>query len=145
MSSGREGTIGQMKYGTQGDAVYYPNASGDNPMSTAATDFELASSPAKLLVADLLQRLPDAVSVERIIAEIREVAGQDETEKSAALRAIERMRSNATFEDIGDEIRLLIALREADDEIKAGLGIPHEDVMRTVESWFAPSSGHPKP
>jgi hypothetical protein len=117
----------------------------DESMSAAVTEVDLASAPAKQLVAELLQRLPDGVSVQRIIAEIREVAGMDDTEHGAALRAIERMQRDATYEEIEDEIRLLIGLREADEEIEAGLGIPHDEVKRTVESWFSPSSGPPKP
>jgi predicted transcriptional regulator len=64
-----------------------------------------------------------------------ERARVDESDKSAAMAAIERLPDSAIFDDILEEVKVLIALREADEDIAAGRVIPHEEVKRIVATW----------
>ena len=64
-----------------------------------------------------------------------ELARGNESDKSAAIAAIERLPDSATFDDILEEVNVLIALREVDEDIAAGRLIPHEEVKRIVATW----------
>lgn len=117
-------------------------------MSSATVELEqVDSTSAKAEVIDLLRRLPDNVSLERIVEEIIMTACEKEVEsdRSLALAAISRLPTSATFEDIEDEIQLMIGLREADDDIAAGRVFSHEEVMRIAASWSTQSSGPHEP
>lgn len=125
-------------------------------MTNDVVDSDLANAPSKLLVADLLARLPEHLSLAAIADEVNHLARlreehvasqkrndiaqnviaeeyqQDEPELSQALEMLRRMPSASTFEDILEEVTILIALREADEDVAAGRVIPNEEVKRIL-------------
>jgi len=49
---------------------------------------------------------------------------------------LKRMPPETTLGEFADEILLLEALREGTNSLRAGKGIPHEEVMREFAPWL---------
>jgi len=58
-----------------------------------------------------------------------------DSDKRLALSVINGLPDHATMAEIMAELRLHAALNDAADELDEGKGIPHEEVVRTVNSW----------
>ena len=56
--------------------------------------------------------------------------------KELALDVIKRLPDNATMHELTEEL-FAAAVREGLAELDAGKGIPHEEVKRQFDSWFA--------
>jgi hypothetical protein len=61
------------------------------------------------------------------------------TAKAQVLEAVKKLPETATYEEIAKRIELLAAIREAQDEIARGQGVPLEDVLREIPSWVTKS------
>ncbi len=61
------------------------------------------------------------------------------TAKAEVLDVIHKLPETASFGEIAKRIELLAAIREAQEQIKRGEGIPLEDVLREIPSWVTKS------
>lgn len=61
------------------------------------------------------------------------------TAKAEVLDVIQKLPETASFGEIAKRIELLAAIREAQEQIKRGEGIPLEDVFREIPSWVTKS------
>ena len=70
------------------------------------------------------------------------------SDKEMAMESIERLPANATLQQIRDRVAFLAAIKEAEDSLDRGEGIPHEQVRGQIatwaKSWHSKSSGRPK-
>jgi hypothetical protein len=57
--------------------------------------------------------------------------------KALVREVLDRMPENASFQEIVDEIRLLIALEESAQEIRDGKGIPQSEAMERTRRWLS--------
>ena len=67
-----------------------------------------------------------------------ETKTQEKTTLSAkewAISVIREMPDNVTLEEISDEMKLLVALQVSIAQADAGQTIPHEEVVRRMQSW----------
>lgn len=62
---------------------------------------------------------------------------KSDTDKQLALEAIRKLPDDATFEEIKDEIDLLMAIDEGIKDADAGRVISHEDMKRQVKQWLS--------
>lgn len=61
------------------------------------------------------------------------------TAKADVLEIVQQLPDTATFGEIAKRIELLAAVREAQEQIKRGEGIPLDDVLREIPSWVTKS------
>jgi hypothetical protein len=76
-----------------------------------------------------------ARTCERLAEADRDGYGSNMTVKEQVLLAIERLPEDADFKDVKDEIALLAALREAEDDIAAGRTVTNEEMRRRIGAW----------
>ena len=71
------------------------------------------------------------------------------SDKEIVLDAIKHLPEKATMAEIRTRIEFLAALKEAEDSLDRGEGIPHEEVKKQLASWTTKwrvkSSGQRKP
>jgi hypothetical protein len=58
-------------------------------------------------------------------------------DKQLVLERVRDLPESATLEEITEEILILAKLRRAEEESKAGLGVPAADVREQLASWLA--------
>lgn len=56
--------------------------------------------------------------------------------KEQLIAAFEQLPDDATWEDAEKRVRILHGIDQAERDIDAGKGIPHEEVVRRFESWL---------
>ena len=56
--------------------------------------------------------------------------------KQQVLTAINRLPDDIDFNDIAEEIAFLAALEEAEDDIRSGKLIAHDQIRARVDSWL---------
>ena len=61
------------------------------------------------------------------------------TAKAEVLEIVQKLPETASYDEIAQRIELLAGIREAQEEIKRGEGIPLEDVLREIPSWVTTS------
>ncbi len=62
------------------------------------------------------------------------------TAKAHVLEAVKKLPETATYEEIAKRVELLAAVREAQEQIQRGEGIPLEDVLREISpAWVTKS------
>jgi len=59
------------------------------------------------------------------------------TNKDRAIKAIQELPDSATWEDIEERIRFLVAIDRGLADIKAGRVIPHEEVKESLRQWLS--------
>lgn len=59
------------------------------------------------------------------------------TVKDIAIRTIQQLPEDATWEDIQERIRFVAGVRKGLGELDEGKGIAHEDVRREFEAWLS--------
>ena len=57
--------------------------------------------------------------------------------KELVIDAIQQMPDEASMEQISDEIALLTALREGEEDADAGRTVPHEEVQQQITQWLS--------
>jgi predicted transcriptional regulator len=57
------------------------------------------------------------------------------TRKQKALQTLSTLPEDASYEDLQKEIEVLAALEEADDDIREGRVVSHEEVKRRLAQW----------
>jgi predicted transcriptional regulator len=65
--------------------------------------------------------------------------------RQLALETIQRMPDQISFDEILDEIALLASIERGREQIRRGEGVPHEEVVKRLETWITESSGRLKP
>ena len=55
--------------------------------------------------------------------------------KEQALKTIEGLPDDATWEDIKERIYFIAAVEKGLKELDEGKGIPHEEVVRELKGW----------
>jgi len=58
------------------------------------------------------------------------------TSKEIALKAIEQLPANASWEDIQERINFVVAVRKGLHELDEGKGIPHDKVKEEFAEWL---------
>jgi predicted transcriptional regulator len=58
------------------------------------------------------------------------------TSKEIALKTIEQLPANASWEDIQERINFVIAVRKGLSELDEGKGIPHDKVKEEFAEWL---------
>jgi len=58
------------------------------------------------------------------------------TTKEIALKTIDELPENATWEDIQERINFVVAVRKGLRELDEGKGIPHERVKEEFAEWL---------
>ncbi len=58
------------------------------------------------------------------------------TIKEIALKAINELPENATWEDIQERVNFALAVRKGLGELDEGKGMPHEKVKEEFSDWF---------
>jgi predicted transcriptional regulator len=58
------------------------------------------------------------------------------SDKALVLDLLAKLPEEIKLREIKEELDLLVALDEAEKELDAGKGIPHEEVERRVAAWF---------
>jgi predicted transcriptional regulator len=58
------------------------------------------------------------------------------TTKEIALRTIEQLPENASWEDIQERINFVAAVRKGLRELDEGKGIPHDQVKEEFAEWL---------
>ncbi len=62
------------------------------------------------------------------------------TAKAQVLEAVKKLPETATYEEIVKRVELLAAVREAQEQIQRGEGIPLEDALREISpAWITKS------
>jgi len=59
------------------------------------------------------------------------------TTKEIALRTIEQLPENASWEDIQERINFIVGVRKGLRELDDGQGIPHDKVKEEFAEWFS--------
>ena len=57
--------------------------------------------------------------------------------KQVVIEAIRKLPEEATFQEIGDEIAMLAAIRRGEEAADEGRVVSHEEVKRKVASWIS--------
>lgn len=57
--------------------------------------------------------------------------------KHQVLSAIQRMPDDIDFRDVSEEIAMLAAVQEAEDDIRDGRLVPNEDMKNRIAEWLA--------
>lgn len=55
--------------------------------------------------------------------------------KELALKTIAELPENASWEEIKERIDFIAAVEKGLQELDAGEGIPHEDIVREAKEW----------
>jgi predicted transcriptional regulator len=58
------------------------------------------------------------------------------TEKQVVIDAIQRLPDEATLDEIQEEIAILAAVRQAEEDVDAGRFVPHDEVKQRIAAWF---------
>lgn len=58
------------------------------------------------------------------------------TSKEIAIKNIERLPEDATWEDIQERINFIVAVRKGLQELDSGKGIAHEKVKEEFAEWL---------
>ena len=58
------------------------------------------------------------------------------TEKETAIRTIQDLPDDATWEEIRERIHFVAGVRQGLRELDEGKGIPHADVKREFAAWL---------
>ena len=58
------------------------------------------------------------------------------TSKEIAIKTIEQLPEDASWEDIQERINFIAAIRKGIRELDEGKGIPHEKVMEEFAEWL---------
>ena len=58
------------------------------------------------------------------------------TTKEIALKTIERLPENASWEDIQERINFIVGVRKGLRELDEGQGIPHDKVREEFSEWL---------
>jgi len=70
------------------------------------------------------------------------------TDKQMAIDSLKRLPANADLREIQDRINFLVSLRQAEQSILSGRGIPQEEAKEVlaerIARWNSKSSGRPK-
>jgi predicted transcriptional regulator len=66
------------------------------------------------------------------------------SDRQLALETIQGMPEQISLDEILDEIALLASIQRGREQIRRGEGVPHEEVVKRLESWIPESSGRPK-
>lgn len=56
-------------------------------------------------------------------------------DKALALEAIQRLPDDSSLREIRNRVDFLAGLKEAEESLTRGEGIPHEEVMQQFISW----------
>jgi len=56
--------------------------------------------------------------------------------KELAIKSIEDLPENASWEDIQDRISFIAGVRKGIRELEEGKGIPHEQVKEELKNWL---------
>lgn len=56
--------------------------------------------------------------------------------KNIVLAAIQRLPEDAGFQDVSEEIALLAAVQEAEDDIRAGRLVSHDAMKTRMAGWL---------
>jgi len=59
------------------------------------------------------------------------------TPKQKALRALATLPEDATYQDLQEEVRILAALEEAEQDIREGKLTSHDDAKRLLAEWIS--------
>jgi len=59
------------------------------------------------------------------------------TSKEIALKTIEQLPEDASWEDIQERINFAAAVRKGLHELDQGKGIPHENVIKEFAEWLS--------
>jgi hypothetical protein len=59
------------------------------------------------------------------------------SDKQLVLERIRDLPESVTIDQIGEEILILAKLRRAEEESKAGLGVPAAEVRAQLASWLS--------
>jgi predicted transcriptional regulator len=59
------------------------------------------------------------------------------TAKETAIKTIQDLPDNITWEEIQERIRFVAGVQEGLQELDEGKGIPHEDVEREFADWLS--------
>ena len=59
------------------------------------------------------------------------------TIKETAIKSIEELPENATWEDIQERINFMANVRKGLRELDQGKGIPHEKIKEEFEEWLS--------
>ncbi|MEW6459096.1 MAG: hypothetical protein AB1441_08530 [Bacillota bacterium] len=59
------------------------------------------------------------------------------TTKEIAIRSIQELPENATWEDIQERINFIAGIRKGIREIDEGKGIPHEHIRERFREWLS--------
>lgn len=62
--------------------------------------------------------------------------------KEQALRSIQELPENVTWDEIEERVRALAAIQRSEDAIAAGMIVPHEEVRKRLRQWIGQSTGH---
>ena len=84
----------------------------------------LRAKPIPFRCLNLLQNLPKIVYNTTM------------TTKEIALKAIERLPPNASWEDIQERINFVVGVRKGLRELDEGKGIPHDKVKEEFAEWL---------
>jgi predicted transcriptional regulator len=57
------------------------------------------------------------------------------TPKQKALQALGTLPEDSSYEDLQEELKVLAALEEAEDDIREGRVVAHEEVKRRLTQW----------
>jgi predicted transcriptional regulator len=58
--------------------------------------------------------------------------------KEMIIQAVGKLPEDVTLEKIQEEIDILIAIRRGEEDVRQGRVVPHEDVVKELESWITP-------
>ena len=61
------------------------------------------------------------------------------SDKQAAIAAIQRLPETATLREISEEIELLAAIREGEEQADKGQVIPLEQLQQNLQQWLSKS------
>jgi hypothetical protein len=58
------------------------------------------------------------------------------TSKEIALKTIEQLPENASWEDIQERINFIVGVRKALRELDEGKGVPHDKIKEEFAEWL---------
>jgi predicted transcriptional regulator len=61
------------------------------------------------------------------------------SDKQAAIEAIQRLPDAVTLKEISEELELLAAIREGEDQADRGQVIPLEQLQQNLQQWLSKS------
>lgn len=59
------------------------------------------------------------------------------TPKEKTIKVLATMPEDSSYEDLQHEVQIVAALEEAENDVKAGRTVPHEEVKRRFEKWIS--------